>query len=185
MTTDTLLVRVATDGAAVRGARATVAPQYGDPDRFATATVYDATSAFDSPGDLVVGNRDCAERAFDLDVTYDGDLFLRESIALSPAESRRFAGVFALPGEWRVSVRADGESVAEALSLSSDPPETCSPARPATGRSRSPIDPVASTTRPPRAVRRTATPTSRRTRTRTCPTRSICGSSTAPRAPTG
>lgn len=122
VTTDTLLVRAATGDRAVRAARATVRPQSGDPVRFATANAYDVTPEFDPAGDLVVRNRDCAERRPGVTVTYSGDLFLEESPTLGPASTRRFEGVFSLPGEWTVSARSGDRTVSETVPLTDAPP---------------------------------------------------------------
>lgn len=122
ITTDTLLVRVPTDGDPFRTATASVRPQVGEPLRFATANTYDVRPAFDPAGDFVLRNRDCANTPLSVRVTYEGDLFLRDGIDLPPATARRLGGVFTYPGEWTVTVRASGETIEQSWSLTDAPP---------------------------------------------------------------
>lgn len=122
ITTDTLLVRVATDESDVRAARATARSQYSDPVRISTRNVYAGAPTFDPAGDLVVRNRDCLTTSVSATVTYDGDLFFRDGLDLSPASLRRVDGLFSHAGKWTVAVRTDGETVERPWSLTGEMP---------------------------------------------------------------
>lgn len=122
ITTDTLLVRVPTDGDPFRTVTASVRPQVGDPVQFSSRNTYDVLPAFDPAGDLVLRNRDCSNTPMSVTVTYMGDLFLRDGVDLPPATVRRLGGVFTYPGEWTVTVRASGEPIEQSWSLTDAPP---------------------------------------------------------------
>lgn len=122
VTSDTLLVRIPTDGETVRFASATITPQYGDPVRLATGNAYDADASFDSAGDLVLQNRDCANAPLSVTVTFAGDLFLRDGLDLQPATRRRIERLVAYPGEWTVTVRTGSRTIEHTWSLADDPP---------------------------------------------------------------
>lgn len=120
ITTDTLLVRVPTDGGAINAASAMINPQFGDPVRVSTMNVYDDGSASDPAGDLVIRNRDCANAPLSVTVTYEGDLFFREGVDLQSASLRRLEGLIVYPGEWTVAVRAGSETTRRSWSLTGD-----------------------------------------------------------------
>lgn len=122
ITTDTLLVRLPTDDGTVRAASATIRPQHGEPVRLSTLNAYDTVPEFDPPGDLVLRNRDCANAPLSVTVTYDGDLFFRDSVDLPAASLRRVDGLLTHPGEWRIAVRGGGKTVAQSWSLTDSPP---------------------------------------------------------------
>lgn len=122
ITTDTLLVRVASDKSDVRRARATIRRQHGDPDRIATRNVYDDVPTFDAPGDLILQNRDCSNIPVSGTVTYEGDLFFRDRLDLPPASRRRVDSLFSYAGEWTVAVRTGGDPVEQSWSLTRGTP---------------------------------------------------------------
>lgn len=122
ITTDTLLVRLPRGDEPVRGARATIHPQHGEADRFATDSVYDTVPEFSPAGGLVVQNRDCDGVSLSVTVTYRGDLFFRRGLDLGPATRRRVPAVFTHPGEWTVAVEEGGQPRTETWTLSEAPP---------------------------------------------------------------
>lgn len=157
ITTDTLLVRMSTDESDVRAARATISSQHGDPDRVGTRNVYGGVPTFDPPGNLVLRNRDCSNTPLSVTVTYEGDLFFRDGLDLSPASLRRVDGLFSYAGEWTVAVRTDGETVERSWSLTGGTPGdvlvdvagdgTVSLSHHANGRSATDFTPLHSTRR--------------------------------------
>jgi hypothetical protein len=122
ITTDTLLVRISSDESDVRRAHATISSQHGDPDRVGTRNIYDNVPTFDSPGNLLLRNRDCSNSLLSVTVTYEGDLFFRDSLDLPPTSLRRVDSLFSSIGEWTVAVRSDSETVEQSWSLTGERP---------------------------------------------------------------
>lgn len=121
ITTDTLLVRVTTGDAPLRGARAMLHPQYGDSIRLGTANLY-TQSTFEQPGDLMIHNHDCTPTSLSVTVTYEGDLFAQHRIELGPATSRRLDEVFTHAGNWIVTVDHNNTTITQSWSFTDTAP---------------------------------------------------------------
>ena len=121
ITTDTLLVRVPTGEVSVPGGRATIHPQFGNPVRIGTASLYDNLPEFDTPADLGVQNRDCESATPSVTVTHRGDHFYRGGLELELATRHTVEGLSTHFGEWTVSVRANGETTTRTWDLTDDP----------------------------------------------------------------
>lgn len=117
VTTDTLLVRLPTGDTELRTASAVFHPQQGEPVRFSTLNRYDTESQFETAGDLVLRNRDCADVQLSATVTFQDDLFFRDGVDLAPASGRRVGGLFAYAGEWTVTVRQGEHTTTRSWSL--------------------------------------------------------------------